>query len=369
VVHRDPGEPWTPATRRATAEALQAWWREHLAQPQTTGQPLATALVATLPQLSPGSAGRLIQALPEAERAPLIAALAALWREHPPLTASPEELGEALYAVGDDPLVAEVVRTFPVGGKQRAVLAAWYARHGEDVHLDRLLDDFLASADQHALDQAPDDLDNPLAILSLAVRGTGQARLQRLLAVESGALDQLATQRVLMQATTDRVYPSSAMLLFTGHTRALPAGNEQPLQVALRLAILGDLRVAPAGLITVERGMLSLQIGTTSILVSSGRDDARSDGRALVLPPDLRICDLAAAAASADPRSWGVLVGGDQVSAFDLMAPVAQRDAVLDLLRERVHAAALTSFAVAQMPPTLLPKVGITTEVKAKSEF
>jgi hypothetical protein len=354
LIGRNPLEPWTRVAQLETATALQAWWKEH------AQQPLATIFTGVIPALDAGAAGRLIQAMPEAERAPLIAALVAHWRAHPPLTATADELAEALVALPEDPAVAEVVRALPVTGVQRLVLATWHSRHGEERHLDLLLEESLTAA-SHPGEDEDDDAGEDSAVFAIVMRQPSVARVSRLMAGLGGGLDQPATQRILAVGFNFGWTQNPAMTLIEGTQRRRSGNGDEAVRRVLQLALLGDIRPVPAGMTKVMDDHVLLTLGKSNVYLSGGREESGADAKPLVLPADLRICDLAAFSAVGNSWMWGLRDDSGNTPAFDLTQPLAAREAVLNDLRERSRETATKALSAAKLPLTLLPKAGLPT--------
>ena len=363
LVGRDPGEPWTPAAQAATATALQTWWRAH------ADQPLVTALAQTLPTIADvGAAGRLIAGWPAAGRAPLVAALVAGWRAHPPLAASAAMLVEALVALDGEPSVAEAVRTLPVAGAQRLVLVAWHACHGEQRPLDQLLAEVLApdvtppaaataapNTDVAAVPAAdatlaPGEVD---VVLNLATRYPSELRIVSLQAAMSGPLTSGATRRALGVAFMLLAPMGPVDLLIHAQSCAVPS-DDPVLPRVLQLAALGDTRPVPPGILAAEQDHALLQVGATCLYLNIGRT-----GAAVALPADLRLCDVMAIVGTRSRQLWGPSGRPGQVPEFDITQPLAVREAVLVDLRQLAREAAEQALMRAKLPRMLLPAVGL----------
>jgi hypothetical protein len=369
LIHRDPLEPWTPQASAATASALQAWWRDH------AQQSLGEALATVVPTLDIGAAARLTQALPQAERAPLIGALVAQWREHPPLRASAGELAEALTVLGDEPAVGELVAALPVSGVQRLVLATWRARHGDGQALDALLTAALAAEEgPEALVTDPDNA--PEAVLAITLHLPSATRLGCLFAALASDPTAPGARRVFDAACEGGATPAPAMTLLrgTGQANRLD-GSDATVVRALLLALLNDQRPLPPTLISVERGRLHLHLadGTTRLLNTWPGGEHTSGGQLngalLQMPADARICDVAGYVARGTEWHWGLPSTTEKSTAFPLNQPRVTRDAALATLRTQVRALVEDAFTAADLPLSLLPEVGIPAKPAAKSEF
>jgi hypothetical protein len=360
LIGGDPTAPWTPAAQAASAAALQTWWQAHA----TT--PLLQSLVATVPNMDVGAAGRLIRARPLADQEVLCAALVAHWREHPPLTASTEAMAEALITLGDVPAVAEVMRALPVSGEQRQVLATWHACHGEQRYFDQLLEEALAVPVPVAgpvLPEASDAQIDADIVMALALRVPSSARVTRLLTAAAAPLDHAESRRVLgLTFVATALRPPVFLVAEAASRQSAAQGAELALRRVLQLALLGDVRPAPAGLLRVVEDHLELQVGNNGLylLVDPGSPIPRPGSQpAPVLPADLRLCDVAACAGCRDSWQWGLRDDHGSDAKFDVLQPLAAREAVLIDLRQRARISAEQAFSAAKLPRTLLPKVGL----------
>ena len=352
LLGRDPAEPWSPTAQADTAVTLQSWWRGH------ADQSLATALAQTLPDITDaGAAGRLVCAQPAAERAPLIAALVAQWHAHPPLAASPESLAEALVALDGESSVAEVVQALPVSGAQRVVLAAWHACHGEQRHLDQLLEEVLAAGGAPAVvadEPAAGQLIDAKVVLMLALRYPSEHRVARLLSAAAGPLTSTATCQVLDATFTAPVTADPVDVLLGAASCAVPGRADEALQMVLQLAALGDQRRLPPGMFKADGDHALLAVGIGELHVT-----LRTRGAAVVLPADVRVCDAMAVVGTGDHRGWGLGGAKDPLSDFDITQPLATREAKLVELRQLARDVAVKALEQAKLPCTLLPAVGL----------
>ena len=338
LVGLDPLAEWSPAARIETALALQRWW-------DARGEVGLDGLLArAVISLDPGSAAALVT---EVNKPELQTALVEHWRASPPLSASTAVLASALTHLKDGESLSELVRTWPVSGEHQLVLATWHAVHGEQRHLDDCFAAALA-APAPSLDADERSTSKLALVLAIADEVPSLARCNAALTTLAGPLDGAAA-RDFLQLTLSYLFVDHPTKYLAERARA-PAGDT--MRRLLQVALLSDTRPPPAGLFRIEHGHLFLVRGHQSQTVATGSAD-----KPLILPTDVRLCDIAALCASKNGWRWGLQ---NENHPFDLTLPLAERDAAIAAIRENVTESAKELLQEASLPLTLLPAAAAT---------
>jgi hypothetical protein len=334
LIGRNVFAPWNAEERAATAMALQAWHQVH------GNEPVGGQLVSVITTLPAGSAAGLIRGRPEAERAPLIAAVVASWDKAQPTGEAAVGFPALLALVGE--AAKATVLAWPVEGVARLALAIYHDQHGDAAVLDALIPELFGDSAEF-IDQR--DRQSMLAALAMRPSAERLAKLRILLDDHASPAGQAVLQATLQYNWNAWEQDTRALLDAGRKDRGEQQVNDQALGMALIAGVLADRAAIPAGLIKVQQW--GMQIGT-AMLPNRHMGDGKAEP--LKLPADLRWCDLAAY--SVINNSWHFRVGDDRPDEleFDLSAPIAERDAQLAALRIAIDPAISAACAAAGLP-------------------
>lgn len=346
----DATEPWTEEVRVRAAQQLREWWQQHRLLP--------------LPLIAAGAVGSMsleaqVQAVartPKGQRQPVIAAITAAWLEHDPFADPVDPPGQnpPAFMVNIPPSPAERARGQRAHVLQmlaladnRSVLLTTLARLPErpatrfpralasDLGGDpALLDVLIARALQGGCDAA-----ETAEVLEAALLRPSPARLavaRTAIAADGPAL-----------STWRRTVGVLLLQRPSGHNPLLPTHGERAPGAAMRLSLasdaLADQRLVAdclhvAGPVYVEwRFGGDDQWGYVPFVGGVPGVDRAS---VLTIAPDLRVCDVVAFALHELARWVPAIAPAGCVTT----APVAERSAQIQPLRERVSAAATEAW-------------------------
>ncbi len=294
--------PWTASERHAVAQGLQAWWLAH------AGRPLAQLQSDMLPTLPVEAIGHLLVMSERAQRRPLLDRLMAQWASGPPAGGIEGVLGVA----AGDPAVAAVVDAWPVAGAQRSLLAAWHACRGDHGQASALLDAAIA---------LPSDAPQ------------GLTAMREALAVCGLDLDAATLRRLQLQLAADPLPEASERLIIA----CPPCGFFASDVLWDRMqGGVGDSMMSNPGLMLLRTALLAQCLADPRAASPHLRAMASAwylaDGRGKELPPDLRVCDVAAIDAHR-VLAWFITDAAreESVTALycDPATPRAARDAII----------------------------------------
>ena len=345
LIGRDVYAPWTSVERVATAAAAQAWWKAG------NGKSISELLVAAVPGMNCGTLAAVIEARPATERPTMIAAVAAQWKLKAPSRDAAQGFGRLLALIGEEAAITPLVKLFPVTETMRMPLAIWGARHQDAAALDQLFEETLtAPNDEHRQSEQ---------VLAIVSAFPTPARLARLMTVNGDWSN--PASRGLMGATLSsgswNMTDADCSKLLEGVTHE--NGGQTALHHAVVMAMLGDRRAIPDGHVKVQGDMVVIDDRHwISVMRSRGTGKKKEDP--LVLPADLRTCDLAAYHMVGHHWEYREDREVHEVTeeGFPIAGPIADRDVAIALLRTKLNAILLKEFTAAKLPTTLIPGAG-----------
>lgn len=362
VAGRDPLKPWDDDERKASAEAIRAWWKAQ------GGKPLAEALIADLERLPLHAAVTIISKRKPDQRAPLLDRIATTLPAQPDKKTAADALARLLALAGDHAAINAKVSAWPLSGSLRPLLAVWNDQQGRPAELDKLLDELLAAGD--ADDTSASRLGTAL---KQAMAKPSPVRLQRALALAAGPLTDRRTWTVLGAASGQGGYSFDQewmpvqqyeqMRQQQGQGRIFRHDEERSdpahaIPLAVVCTLLADRRVVPQDAMQIQMnadwGQIRIHgLGLSVQLRERGakREAAAEAAKPKPDPTGLRVCDLTAIAA----RYLTYQVGAHELGEIkvDLWADAAARDAALRPAAEAFAEKGRAALAAAKLPDVL----------------
>lgn len=338
IVRRDLQAAWTPAERQATAAALRTWW--------TAGgsDPLDRRLQACIAGLPVEAAATLIRARSDSQRAGLVDALVAAWRPGPPTGLDPYDVAAVLRAARNHPGLDALVRSWPVEGGLRPLLACWRDRHGDPAALDTLLRGLAADgrADvlAYALTQARGARMTPERMLLLTQLAGGDVASP----VTWAAFQAIGIQVEAPDADWE------AVVQLPDRERNGTAGRA--MRLALAAAFAADRREIPSSAVRLQTRPGPGQTVWGSLVIAGTEIGVRLPRADAAVPTGLRVCDLTAKTLLELSSLLG-LPDADQLrkTDFDPWAEMTVRDRTAQRLATACALAAGTALAEETMAP------------------
>ena len=341
-IRRDLAAPWTEAERAATATALGAW------RTANAGRPLTELLVAAVPTMHPADFAQLVRQSPQELHRALLDAATPTWGQ-PPAGVDEGAVAAVIAAARGHAGMLAAITAWKVEGELALLLAAFQLTIGNQAPFDALF--AAAFVDRGNHDQTM------YQTVPLVRYVPTPERLQRLVEVLRGPLDQQPTERLVqmvmggMNRGGHPHYLVQTWSQIKNGDREASERRAQVIPLALYALLLTDQRpLTPALRKQFDDGHSQRRM----LRQGAAKPEAQPE-----LAVDLRLADLAGAQFQSLVWQVDELLGNDvsqraDTLAVDLAKPLAERDRQLHELR-RIIAEQLTPELEAAGLPNLAP--------------